>query len=617
MTIFSTPKAPGSSAKKQPMDYSSLAAPSPLPSKSLFSCLSGIDEEESSSESGSPCILLNSDDTGDKQVGGLQHMKSPTNKPQRRTTDSFLPVCSLQALSRSSKKILPRMSFSSPNIMRRKSTKRPQTEKAKKSSGSGSGGISQSNLTNVKLEMLNVLLDTKNEEVANLKSLLQQSEQKVSMLESKMISLEEELKQQQQVEPPSILEMSFGSNSSYNTDHDSQTMPYVPEEMLEDLTNQLKDRNQEIDALEDEVEVWQEQASEWKHKYQSLVEQIQNDTVSDEESVDTNDLVNFCNDCEEDNLEMSRAGEDTDTSNISLSVDHERDGPTSKLEETDGSADTDTNDISFSNDGSQSPLKRGSIESDDKMNYETTPVAKHSLRKRAPLGHSSLQNVKTTPVRNTKRHSRRRKKTKRYSPAADAASTNTANEENEISNALRTDDALGESAEFGEVGYKFKKYFGTRYGTYDGKVSEILPDGTRLCVYPADPNGDEYLTLEDLSKTKPLKQPRHDKVTTSRNDKGDADSLDLDERSDDNTDGILQVKKNVTCHICKNRRDLCVTFHCGKHSYCNNHCEKRLGFSATDVDPTKPPIIDYCPVCTLSCECSGCVRKKLSSKLRK
>ena len=531
------------------MDYSSLAAPSPLPSKSLFSCLSGIDEEESSSESGSPCILLNSDDTGDKQVGGLQHMKSPTNKPQRRTTDSFLPVCSLQALSRSSKKILPRMSFSSPNIMRRKSTKRPQTEKAKKSSGSGSGGISQSNLTNVKLEMLNVLLDTKNEEVANLKSLLQQSEQKVSMLESKMISLEEELKQQQQVEPPSILEMSFGSNSAYNTDHDSKTMPYVPEEMLEDLSNKLKDRNQEIGALEDEVEVWQEQASEWKHKYQSLVEQIQNGTVSDEESVDTNDLVNFCNDCEEDNLEMSRAGEDTDTSNISLSVEHERDGPTSKLEETDGSADTDTNNISFSNDGSQSPLKRGSIESDDKMNYETTPVAKHSLRKRAPLGNSALQNVQTTPVRNTKRHSRRRKKTKRYSPAADADGTNTANEENEISNAPRTDDTLEKSAEFGEVGYKFRKYFGTRYGTYDGQVSEILPDGTRLCVYPADPNGDEYLTLEDLSKTKPFKQPRLDKVTTSRNDKGDADSLDLDERSDDNTDGVLQVKKNVTCHI--------------------------------------------------------------------
>ena len=68
-------------------------------------------------------------------------------------------------------------------------------------------------------------------------------------------------------------------------------------------------------------------------------------------------------------------------------------------------------------------------------------------------------------------------------------------------------------------------------------------------MYPADPNGDEYLTLEELHKTKPLKQPRHDKVASSRNDKGDADSLGLDESSDDNTDGVLQVKKNVTCHI--------------------------------------------------------------------
>ncbi len=29
-------------------------------------------------------------------------------------------------------------------------------------------------------------------------------------------------------------------------------------------------------------------------------------------------------------------------------------------------------------------------------------------------------------------------------------------------------------------------------------------------------------------------------------------------------------------HYSKNRRDLCVTFHCGKHSYCNNHCEVRF-----------------------------------------
>eukprot|EP00986_Skeletonema_menzelii_P001961 scaffold542_cov154-Skeletonema_menzelii.AAC.9 len=524
------------------MDYSSLAAPSPSISKSLFHCLSNIDEEDSSSESGSPSIPLNSDDMSEiKQVGGLRkHLKSPTNRLQRRTTDSFLPVCSLQALSRSSKKILPRMSFSSPNIMRGKSNKRPQTEKVKKSR---SGGVSQSNLTNVKLEMLNVLLETKNEEVANLKSSLQQYEQKVAMLESKMITLEEELKQQQQqqqLEPPSILEMSLGSNSHNNTDHDSQTMPYVSEDMLEDLTNQLKGKNEEIDHLEDEIEQWQEQANEWKNKYQSLVEQMQNGTVSDEESTNTNDLINFCNECQEDNLELSDEEEDEESSGISYSV---KDSPMAKVEEIDEDVATDTNNTSFSNDGPQSPLPRGSTDSDEINNENVrggSVAANRYLRNRAPLGESSIQNVQKTPISNTKRQSRRRQKTKRYSPTA--AKNNRVKEVNE-------DDTPEKNVEFGEVGYKFRKNFGW-FGSYNGQVKEILADGTRLCIYPADPNGDEYLTLEELSKTKPLKKPRHGKEKEAyKKDEDVADQLELNERGDGTTDGVLQVKKNVTCHI--------------------------------------------------------------------
>jgi hypothetical protein len=542
MTMFSTPKAPGSSAKKQPMAYSSLAAPSPLPSKSLFTCLSVLDEEESSSESGSPCILLDSDDIGDRQEGLKQDIKSPAamHRAARRTTDSFRPVCSLQALSRSSKKILPRMSFSSPNIMRGKTNKRSQTDKAKKSRG---GGVSQNDLTNVKLEMLNMHLDTKNEEVANLKSLLQQSEQKVFMLESKIISLEEELKQQQQVASPPLLELSFGSNSEFNTDHDSQTMSYVPEELLEDLTHQLKDKNQEIHSLEDEVEQWQHQANEWKNKYQTLVEQMQNGTVSDEESDDTNDVINLCNDSE-DNLEVSGAEkdeEDANASNTSFCVDYERDRPLSKVEEIDGRVSTDTENTSYH--CTRSPLRRSSIDSDEKMNNENGTAAKRSLTNRTPLGNSDIQNVQT-PIHNTKRRSRRRQKTMRYTPAA------TVNKGEEVSSKAPTaDDTLEGSVEFGEVGYKFRKWFGSNYGNYNGEVTQILPDGTRLCVYPADPNGDEYLTLEELSKTKPLKQPSHDRVTNSTNDEGDAYPAGLDEGSDGATDGVLWVKKNVYCHI--------------------------------------------------------------------
>ena len=554
MAIFSTPKAAGfSAAKKQPMDdYSSLAlaAPSPLP-KSLFHCLSNNDEEDSSLESLSPPIPLDKDDVGKNNlVGELnERFKSPSNRLQRRTTDSFRPKCSLQALSLSlsSKKILPRMSFSSPNIMRGKSSKRPQTEKAKKSRRSS--GVSQSNLTDVKLGMLNELLQKKIEEVANLKSSLQQSEQKVGMLESKVIALEEELKQQQQrqhqhqqLETPSLLEMSFGSNSEYNTDHDSQTMPYFSEEQLEDLTNQLKGKNGEIEELEHEIEQWQEQANEWKDKYQALLEQMQNGTVSDEESTDTNDLINFCNECHEDDLELSDAEEDVESSVISNTA---KESPMVRVEETNETV-TETNTARISNNEPQSPLPRGSTDSDENVNDENVEggsVANRYLRNRAPLGESSLQNVQTTPISNTKRQSRRRQKTKRYSPTA--AKDSKVNEVDEV------DTPEEESVELGEVGYKFRKNFGGWYGSYNGQVKEILANGLRHCVYPADPHGDEYLTYEELKKTtKQLKKPSHGKVKKNlKKDQNVANPLEKDKVTDDTTDRVLQVKKNVTCHI--------------------------------------------------------------------
>lgn len=81
-------------------------------------------------------------------------------------------------------------------------------------------------------------------------------------------------------------------------------------------------------------------------------------------------------------------------------------------------------------------------------------------------------------------------------------------------------------------------------------MKSVSIDGLRHCVYPADPNGDEYLTLEELSKTKPLKQTSHNKAgTSSISNKGHANPASLVEGSDGATDGVLQVKKNVTCHI--------------------------------------------------------------------
>lgn len=349
MMMFSTPKA------KPMMAYSSLTAASPatLPSnKSLLTYLSVLDEEESSSESGSPssCILLeessrsNDDNNDNSNMSGDMLQKeddrldinisssttNSTQRPhhhqqQRRTTDFFRrPVCSLQALSRSAKKKTlssSRMTFTSPNILRvggrMNHKQRAHTERAnkKKSSrrssivGTGTAGdadvAQKMELTNVKLEMMSMHLQSKNEEVTNLKALLSQSESKVEVLESKVSTLEEELKQmqlQQQQEqeqqhlnvPSSIFEVqSLGSNSEYDTEHDSQTMSDMPEELLKQLHN-AQAREVAVlnhcDVLEDQVEWWQREANEWKRRYELSMEQHQQQQQQQkEEEVESGD----------------------------------------------------------------------------------------------------------------------------------------------------------------------------------------------------------------------------------------------------------------------------------------------------------------------------------------
>jgi len=68
--------------------------------------------------------------------------------------------------------------------------------------------------------------------------------------------------------------------------------------------------------------------------------------------------------------------------------------------------------------------------------------------------------------------------------------------------------------------------------------------------------------------------------------------------------------KSATCHICHYKRGICLTFHCGKHSYCGKHCKERLGLNASDYDPHKHSNvpINYCPICAVSCKCSKCLR---------
>lgn len=179
---------------------------------------------------------------------------------------------------------------------------------------------------------------------------------------------------------------------------------------------------------------------------------------------------------------------------------------------------------------------------------------------RTPLGNSAIQNNLLTPVVNstTKKRGgnrRHRKKTNRLGfPNSPSTNINKAkgvtSSRQSFPGTTTTTNNISSSSndvQCGDVGWKFRKWFGSRYGNYDGLVKEICPDGTRHCVYEADPEGDEYLTLEELEKTKSLMKEsvntvvdtattRNVNMEASRNDKGDEE-------------GVLQVKKNVTCHI--------------------------------------------------------------------
>jgi len=76
-------------------------------------------------------------------------------------------------------------------------------------------------------------------------------------------------------------------------------------------------------------------------------------------------------------------------------------------------------------------------------------------------------------------------------------------------------------------------------------------------------------------------------------------------------EATLDIVSNEVCHICHNRKASGITFHCGRHTYCDFHLATRLSFRVSDYDKKNPlnlPI-DYCPVCTLHCTCAKCTRR--------
>ena len=118
---------------------------------------------------------------------------------------------------------------------------------------------------------------------------------------------------------------------------------------------------------------------------------------------------------------------------------------------------------------------------------KTVSSKKKKALKRTPLGKANKHNFESS------RPKRTISKPNRYSGNNNEKMITLASD----SLALRK--KYNEStAEFGAVGYMFKKNFGTRRGTFIGQVTHILPNGMRVVEYPLDPDGTEDLSLEDL-----------------------------------------------------------------------------------------------------------------------
>ena len=55
-------------------------------------------------------------------------------------------------------------------------------------------------------------------------------------------------------------------------------------------------------------------------------------------------------------------------------------------------------------------------------------------------------------------------------------------------------------------------------------------------------------------------------------------------------EATLEIVKNEVCHICHNRKESGITFHCGRHSYCDYHTATRLSFRVKDYDKKNPTV---------------------------
>lgn len=76
----------------------------------------------------------------------------------------------------------------------------------------------------------------------------------------------------------------------------------------------------------------------------------------------------------------------------------------------------------------------------------------------------------------------------------------------------------------------------------------------------------------------------------------------------------ILLYNNHACHLCQQKQPVCGVFACRVtcHAYCVNHLSERLGLI---ISPPASLHLDFCPVCSLACNCTECIGKLDSTAL--
>ena len=323
--------------------------------------------------------------------------------------------------------------------------------------------------------------------------------------------------------PPLLVDASSRRESTDSADSADTDATVVAETNCSTITSPANTYRDIVSALEDsQVKV---------HELERIVQELRSENDEMKKSVATpKDTVEVS--CQTEVMKISESSCQTEVINTSESscqtsmVEYtELSSQTSMIQYTESSSQTSCETLATSTDtscqttvvsSSDIGVQTEESNTDEKENKssknhtpkKTVPSRKKKALKRTPLGKANKHNVKVK----SSRPKRITSKPNRYS------GTNNEKMQTLASDSLALRKQFNEStAEFGAVGYMFKKNFGITRGTFIGRVTHILPNGMRVVEYPLDPDGTEELSLEDLPTKKvkssaPPSSPKCDEV---------------------------------------------------------------------------------------------------------